>query len=261
MFLHAVDLIKLPQFKDLPIEIVLAFFDSSEVRAKEIELFTAAVEWYQHQHLDEDNTDACNSLFHLIRYPLISKDDLLDKVRPIQEKDLALYTAALEYHIDDQRYAGPPQQTTQRKPWFEIISINPDTVVLEKTKTGTLISRVGADGWNGLCAIRVGPQEQTLQFLISSDAPYYIYRELKSASIESLSCELDNDDLSDLCDYEEIEQGITTVKAYASEYRSKPIFKLKFGTEILYASVKKETPIFFCIYMHDAGDQIRISPL
>jgi len=44
MFLYAVDLIKSPQIKDLPIEVLLAFFDGSDVRAKEMELFTTAIE-------------------------------------------------------------------------------------------------------------------------------------------------------------------------------------------------------------------------
>jgi len=252
MFIHAVDMIRSPQFKELPTEVLFAFFESSEVHAKEIELFTAAIEWYQHQ---EDITGACDGLLGLIRYPLISKDDLLDKVRPVQEKDMALYTAALEYHLDAQRYCGPPQQTTLRKPWLEIISVTPDTIILKKTKNGTLVSRVGAKGWNG-CAIRVGPQKQTLQFLVSSNN--YVYCKLVTANNdESLSCEINTDDLAEVGKEETI-----TVKVYVSQRTSKPICKLKFdGVETLYTSVKKDTPIFLCIYLYNVGDELRITQL
>jgi len=252
MCTHAAFLIKSSQFKDLPTEVLFAFFENSNVRAKEVELFTAAVECYRHK--GEDNAGSCSSLFELIRYPLISKDDLLDKVRPNQEKNLALYTAALEYHIDVERYSGPPHQIALRKPWFEIISITPDTVVLKRNVNETLISRIGTSGWNGLCAIRVGPQEQPIKFMLSTSDPCHIHYYLTSTNVENLSCETHENNL-----WGSFGSVYTSAKAYSTTQKGKKVFKFAFGPSVMYAPIKKDTSVFFCIYMRDAGDEIGIS--
>ena len=158
MFTQAVELIKTSQFKELPTDVLSTFLQSSDVHASEIDLFLATVGWYKNQvEKSSDTADADKSIFQLIRYPLISKYDLIDKVRPIKETDSTLYTTALEYHLVPEKYSGSAEQVKQRKPCFEIISVTPDTVVLEKWKNKTIISRIGTTGWKGLCAIKVNP--------------------------------------------------------------------------------------------------------
>ena len=56
--------------------------------------------------------------FQRIRYPLIHKADLVNKVLPTQLADPDLYKAALEYH-DTNKYNGPADQTSIREYYFD----------------------------------------------------------------------------------------------------------------------------------------------
>ena len=102
-----------PNFMALPYAVILEVCKSSDfnVDVNEIDLFMAVAEWYKHQTLSKT---AANRIFQEIRYPLISKDDLMDKVKPTKLASVRLYTAALEYHHNPGKYDGPSKQVEQR---------------------------------------------------------------------------------------------------------------------------------------------------
>jgi len=102
-----------PNFMALPYAVILEVCKSSDfnVDVNEIDLFMAVAEWYKHQTLSKT---AANRIFQEIRYPLISNDDLIDKVKPTKLASVRLYTAALEYHHNPEKYDGPSKQLEQR---------------------------------------------------------------------------------------------------------------------------------------------------
>jgi len=104
-----------PNFMALPHTVILEVCKSSNfnVNVSEIDLFLAVAEWYKHQTLSKT---VANKIFQEIRYPLIPKDDLIDKVKPTKLANVHLYTAALEYHHNPEKYDGPPKQLEQRTP-------------------------------------------------------------------------------------------------------------------------------------------------
>ena len=101
-----------PNFKSLPHAVILEVCKSSDLNIYEIDLFLAIAEWHQHQTLPKNVT---NKIFQEIRYPLISNDDLINKVRSTKLANPRLYTAALEYHYNPEKYEGPIKQLEQRK--------------------------------------------------------------------------------------------------------------------------------------------------
>ena len=79
----------------------------------------------QYKHQDGHNSKVTKSVFQLVRYPLISKSDLIHKIRPVQEIDPVLYTTALEYHLLSEEYFGSPKLINPRRfPPFEIIFLS-----------------------------------------------------------------------------------------------------------------------------------------
>jgi len=54
-------------------------------------------------------------IFKEIRYPFIQNIDLVSKVASTEMVDPNLYTAALEYHINEKEYRGPASQLKARK--------------------------------------------------------------------------------------------------------------------------------------------------
>ena len=256
MFIHAVEFIKSPQFKDMPFEILLTFLESTDIRAPEIDIFLAVVIWYNQNY---ELSDITKSIFRLIRYPLISKHDLIHTVKKVKEIDSALYTSALEYHLEPEEYSGDLEQIIPRQPSFEVISVTPDTVELGKTKNGIEITRIGTIGWKGLCAVKVCPLEgKSIRFglclkSISSDSST-IQFVLRSTSFEGLTCERYSDGFSAkfLRRGEEIEVSVSVSGSRATA---------RIGSRSLTATSYKESPYYLCIFMYNSGDRLAISYL
>ena len=266
MFIHAVEFIKSPQFKDMPFEILLTFLESTDIRAPEIDLFQAVVDWYKHQNCQL--SDITKSIFRLIRYPLISKHDLIHTVKKVKEIDSALYTSALEYHLEPEEYTGDIEQIIPRQPSFEVISVTPDTVELRKTKNEIEIARIGATGWKGLCAVKVCPLEgKSVRFGLclksvsfDSNAIQFV---LRSTSFESLTCERYNGGFSAKFLRRGEQQGEQT-EVSVSLSGSRAIAKIGsqvHGSQSLSASSYKDSPYYLCIYLHNSGDRLVISYL
>ena len=257
MFVHAVEFIKSPQFKDMPFEILLTFLESTDIRAPEIDLFMAIVVWYKHQNCQL--SDITKSIFRLIRYPLISKHDLIHTVKKVKEIDSALYTSALEYHLEPEEYSGDLEQIIPRQPSFEVISVTPDTVELGKTKNEIEVTRVGATGWKGLCAVKVCPLEgKSVRFGLclkftsfDSNAIQFV---LRSTNFENLTSERYNGGFS----AKFLRRGEQT-EVSVSQSGSRATAKI--GSQSLSVSSYKDSPYYLCIYLHNSGDNLVISYL
>ncbi|XP_065887786.1 kelch-like protein 12 isoform X2 [Dysidea avara] len=100
-------------FVELPLNVILEVCKSSDLNISEIDLFLAVVRWHSHQKVFKKPTS--KKIFQQIRYPLISSDDLMHKVKPTKLADTNLYTGALEYHIKPSGYSGPRTQLVNRK--------------------------------------------------------------------------------------------------------------------------------------------------
>ena len=157
MYSNADKVIKGASFKTLPSELMLKFCQSSDLCIKEINLFVAVVEWYQHQKTNiPDNV--IKTVLQQIRYPLISVSDLLEKVRPTKFADSVLYTSALEYHHIPSKYDGPQIQLVRRKSGFCFINLTTATMTINED--GSITRTTSSNDWNGLCAAQVYPTEQ-----------------------------------------------------------------------------------------------------
>ena len=119
-----------------PLPAIVAFLKSSNLEVFELDLFLGIVEWYELQK-DMLNSDDIKSLFKLIRYPLIQKKDLVEKVHPTNMADPVLYKAALEYH-ETNKFDGPEEQITVRTFYFDFDSVHDS--VIEHTPKGTIIT-------------------------------------------------------------------------------------------------------------------------
>ena len=256
LFIHAIDVIKSPQFKDIPFDILLTFLESTDVHAPEIDLFLAVTEWYKHQ--DEQLPDITKSVFRSIRYPLISKHDLIHAVKKVKEIDSALYTSALEYHLEPEEYSGSLEQITPRQPCFEVISVTPDTVKLKKTRNETIICRVGENGWKGLCAVKVYPLEgKPVRFglFLKPKPKSYNYNAiqfvLRSTSFYTLDCERHSGGINAGFLRQDSESEVSISLSDRG-------ITAKIGSQALYA---QHSPCYFCIHMHNSDDELVISYL
>ena len=149
-------------FYNLSSEIVLTICQSSSLCVNEIDLFLALINWLKKQEKKISKIDR-EKLFKEIRYPMISVDNLLEKVRPTKLADPILYTLALEYHHKPAKYDGPPNQLVPRKyfsKFFEIKNITPGTIVCSSKGTSVTITKIGRSNWDGLCVLKVCPYEK-----------------------------------------------------------------------------------------------------
>ena len=159
---HADEVVQHGSFKSLSGKIILLFCKSSDLKIREMDLFLGVVEWYKHNQ-DQVAKTVVKNIFQEIRYPLIPKADLVNIVRPTKMADPSLYTAALEYHLFPDKYAGPPHQITDRTALsYAYIYANhtPSYIDLTKTSEGIAISRIGHVQTWGLCSIQVFPTER-----------------------------------------------------------------------------------------------------
>ena len=260
MFINAIEVIKSPQFKDIPFEILLTFLESTDIHAPELGLFLAVVEWYKHQN--GQFSDITKSIFRSIRYPLISKHDLICTVKKVKEIDSALYVAALEYHLEPEEYSGPLEQITPRQPCFEVISVTPDTVELERTKNEVTILRVGPYDQKGLCAVKVCPLKQKpVCFRLCLKSKIYnlnvIQFALQCTTIDDLDTQgihYGGGGTNAKCfkHTEEIEVSVTLSGSDEGA-------TAKIGSQLLYAHSCKNSSYFLCIYLYNSGDKLVIS--
>ena len=163
MYSNAYKLIEGASFKTLPSELMLKFCQSSDLCVKEIHLFLAVVEWCQHQKANISD-DTIKTVLQQIRYPLISVSDLLGKVRPTKFADTVLYTSALEFHHMPSEYDGPQIQLARRKS-SGLCFFNLTTATMTIKQDDNSITRTsGSNGWNGLCAAPVYPEQHPVYF-------------------------------------------------------------------------------------------------
>ena len=161
MYSNAYKVVEGASFKALPSELMLKFCQSSDLCIKEISLFVAVVEWFQHQKANISD-DTIKSVLQQIRYPLISVSDLLEKVRPSKLADSILYTSALEFHLMPSKYAGPKIQLVRRKLVdFNVVNHTTSTMAVNIEGSLVIITKTsGLNDWNGLCTVQVCPTEQ-----------------------------------------------------------------------------------------------------
>jgi len=158
---HANEVVRHESFKGLSSKVMLLLCKSSNLKIREIDLFLGVNKWYEHNQ-DQIPETVVKSIFQEIRYPLIPKADLVNIVRPTKMADPTLYTAALEYHLFPDKYAGPPNQITNREGishCFLYTNVTPSYIDVTNTSEGIIIRRIGSHSarlW-GLCAIQVYP--------------------------------------------------------------------------------------------------------
>jgi len=149
-------------FYSLPCDIVLAICQSSSLHINEIDLFLALVKWQKKQEGNISKNDS-EKLLKEIRYPMISIEDLLGKVRPTKWADPVLYTLALEHHYKPDIYDGPPNQLAPRnsRKHFEITNVTPNITASKSGRSVTITkSEISANDWDGLCVMQVYPTEK-----------------------------------------------------------------------------------------------------
>ena len=127
-------------FGSLPFSVLTMLVKSSNLEVKELDLFQAVVEWCKQQK-ETVSDDDVNSLFQQIRYPLMRKEDLIEKVHPTNMADPDLYKAALEYH-DTDKFDGPEDQLKLRNYYFDFKPME-DDIRVEHTAKGTLLTNDG----------------------------------------------------------------------------------------------------------------------
>jgi len=161
MYDRADEVVLNENFKKLSNEVILLLCKSSDLNIKELDLFLAIVEWYKHQY--QVSETVVRSIFQEIRYPLIPKSDLVQRVRPTKMADPILYTAALEYHLFPDAYEGPQIQISSRKHRPEGIKYTNDTpryMHVHRNSDAIVIKRIAnghSQGVCGLCTIQVYP--------------------------------------------------------------------------------------------------------
>ncbi|XP_065888370.1 BTB/POZ domain-containing protein 9-like [Dysidea avara] len=166
IYINCDKIIENSSFYSLPSEIVLAICQSSSLHVDEIKLFLALVKWQKNQERPISKSGS-EKLFNNIRYPMMSVDDLLEKVRPTKMADPVLYTLALEYHHKPNTYDGPPNQLVPRKylevapkKCFVATNITPNTIASSSDGASVTITKLGSSNWDGLCVLQVYPKEQ-----------------------------------------------------------------------------------------------------
>ena len=168
MYSHTNKVIQSPTFKGLPDKLMIKFCQSSDLYVKELNLFLAVVEWYQHQKKDITDDTIKNILFQQICYPLISVSDLLEKVCPTKCADSVLYTSALEFHHMPSKYQEPKIQLVNRKFILDFVKYTTNTMTIDEYAASISNTKTGSNNWDGLCAAQVYPTEQCRSLCILS---------------------------------------------------------------------------------------------
>ena len=157
---------------------------SSNLEVKEVDLFLAVANWFRHQE-NVLSADDKKQVFQLIRYPLISLNDLLEKVRPSKLADCDLYTAALEYHQSEICASEFSQdQLTVRKYYFNFLMV--PGLSIEHTGKGTAIT--GPSGRYHLLIAKIFPTEKPVRFKLSTTGLIRLEAGYKNDSLPTLNC-------------------------------------------------------------------------
>jgi len=256
---QADEVVRHESFNSLSSEVILLFCKSSDLKIREIDLFTGVAKWYEHNQ-DQVPENVVKSIFQEIRYPLIPKADLVNIVRPTKTADPSLYTAALEYHLFPDKYAGPSNQTTDREGLslcFSYTNVTSSYVHVDDTSEGILIRRIGShqlQPW-GLCAIQVYPTErQPVDFIVTINKS-------SMCNIHLITRSYEEDDPT-------IPPGSVTGGINIATFTPWQIngtvsirdnnIATTFGKSIM-TLVPKRQGIYLCIHMHDPGDEIKFS--
>ena len=262
MYTNASEITEDPQFDTLSHEVVLEFCKSSELNIKEIKLFLAVNQWYQ-SNKAELSEAIVESIFQQIRYPLISKTDLYDKVRQTKMANSSLYTAALEYHLFPGKFDGLSSQVAKRETSYDHMQIEsvftnltPKTITLTETPNGTVFTKTGKSAWNGLCVTKVQPTEQQ---------PVHFKLHMESCTaycgirLAVQSCSLDNLVISS-----PVGMNVDTFNTGQENDGTISIIGNTITTTIggcVMTTHKRSYPVFLCVYMFHTNGVIRISLL
>ena len=254
---NAYELVNSSNFSSLPAEVVLKVCQSSDLDIKEVDLFLALVEWYNHKK-SEASEDAVRYIFQEVRYPLISKDDLYDKVRPTKMADSELYTAALEYHLFPKKYDGPSIQISSRQGIVQkaaFTNLTPNTVAMTESPSGTTFTKIGKSAWNGMCLAEVHPTNQHqvhFKFCLQFCSSYNGIR------LAVQSCPLNNIVISSpvgmTVDGLEVDQEADGYIAIDGN-----IVITTVGERVM--KIRKQDAIYLCLYMFHTNSSIKISIL
>ena len=260
MYSNASVITKDPRFNTLSHDVILEFCKSSELNIEEINLFLAVNQWYQTNKGELPNAIVEN-IFQQIRYPLISKADLYEKVRPTKMADISLYTAALEYHLFPGKFDGLSSQVVKREASYDHVqtesaftNLTPKTITLTETPNGTVLTKTGKSAWNGLCVAKVEPTEQQpvhFKLHMESCMTYSGIRlSVQSCSLDSfvINCPVGMN--VDTLTTEQENDGSISV--------SGNIITTTIGGGVS-TSHKRNYPIYLCVYMFHTNCAIRIS--
>ena len=143
-------------FNSEPLPLIVAFLKSSNLEVREVDLFLAAVEWCKRQK-QKPTINETESIFKNIRYPLISKTDLLERVKTTNMANNNLCEAALDYHTTG-TYDGPKEQLVLRQYVFDFCCED-DSLTIEHTTRGTLIRKSNQPRKSIPCATKVSVEE------------------------------------------------------------------------------------------------------
>jgi len=259
MYTNASVITEDPRFNTLSHEVIFEFCKSSELSIKEIDLFLAVNQWYQSNKAELPEA-IVESIFQQIRYPLISKADLYDKVRPTKMADSSLYIAALEYHLFPGKFDGLSSQVAKRETSYDHVqmeslftNLTPKTITMTETPSGTIFTKTGKSAWNGLCVAKVQPTEQQpvhFKIHIDSRTSYCGIR------LSVQSCLLD-----DFVINSPIGMNVDTLNTGQENDGTISISGNTVTTTIgggVMTIQKKSDPIFLCVYMFHTNGVIRI---
>jgi len=248
------------RFNTLSYEVVFEFCKSSELSIKEIDLFLAVNQWYQSNKAELPEA-VVESIFQQIRYPLISKADLYDKVRPTKMADSRLYTAALEYHLFPGKFDGLSSQVAKRETSYDhmqvesvFTNLTPKTIAMTATPSGTVFTKTGKSAWNGLCVAKIQlTEQQPVHFKLHMDSctSYCGIRlSVQSCSLNSLVISAPVGVNVDTLNTGQENDGTISISGNT--------ITTKIGGGVM-TTQRKSDPIFLCVYMFHTNGVIKIS--
>ena len=232
----------------MPLQALIMFLKSDELEVHEVKLFLGVVRWCEQQKNSLSPSDL-KSLFELIRYPLISKNDLIKKVHPTKMADQDLYKAALEYHSNGQ-YNGPEDQTQVRKYYFDFDPV--DGLTIEQSVSGTLITKSQLPAGKCATGVFIYPEEEAISFTFNLKA---------CANKQEGKLLLTYEDLSvyDYLDFDEIPLGEMMRGTIDTDDGQ---VDLLLGRVLLSIPLKESDDTFkycFIIVLYNEGDQIQFT--
>ena len=180
------------EFTTLPLCMILALVKSSNLEVREVDLFLAVANWFRHQE-NVLSADDKKQVFQLIRYPLISLNDLLEKVGPSKLADCNLYFAALEYHQSEIcAFEFSQDQLTVRKYYFNFVMV--PGLSIEHTGKGTVISVTDSNDGHLLCTMaEIFPTEMPVRFKFSTTGLFRLEAGYQYSYFDCIVCKGNNE--------------------------------------------------------------------